>query len=89
MYAYFDRFTIKMTLEDAKTASHPGRCDEDVEYIRKRPKIARQLAKISNEDLRAELKEYGAWDAEELQDREDNERRIVWIAAGNIREERD
>ena len=87
MWASFDRFEIEMTKAQAESASHMGRCDEDVQALCAHPKIKRQLKKISDEKLIAELKEYGAWDEEELQSREDNEQRIVWIAAGNIMNE--
>ncbi len=87
MIAYFDRFHLTMTRDQARTASHQGKCDDDVEALANVPKIRRQLARIPDADLVAELKEYGAWDAEELQDRTANEHRILWIAAGNINEE--
>jgi hypothetical protein len=48
------------------------------------PSIRRQLKKISVDAIRAELKEYGAWDDEVLADDAQNQKRIVWIAAGNI-----
>lgn len=84
MYAPFERFEISMTLNEAHQASHPGDCEADVIDLLKTAKIKRQLRKISDADLRDELREYGAWQDEELQDREANEMRIVWIAAGNI-----
>lgn len=87
MRAYFDRFYIYMTKAQAASAFHPGQCDEDVKELLKHPKIKRQLAKISDEDLAADLRGYGAWDEEELKNREENEMRIIWIAAGNINDE--
>ena len=87
MNAYFDRFTIEMTKKQARACSHSGPCDENVKALRTHKKIRFQLARISNEYLKAQLKEYGAWDEEELQDRIDNEERILWIAACDIREE--
>lgn len=42
---------------------------------------------LSADDVRAELAEYGAWDTEELQDDDANLRRLIWIAAGDIRSE--
>lgn len=87
MFATFNRFEIEMTLAQARGASHPGPCDSDVAQLLKEPNIKRQLAKISDEDLIEELEEYGAWDAEELQDRGANESRIIWLAAGNITED--
>lgn len=87
MWATFNRFEIEMTKNQALSASHPGPCDSDVDVLLKHPKIKRQLKKISDEDLIAELWEYGAWDEKELENRVDNEQRIIWIAAGNIAEE--
>ena len=87
MQAVFDRFEIQMSLKEAKSASHPGPCDEDVDALLKLPKIAKQLDKIGHDRIRDELREYGAWDEEELANWEDCKARIVWIAAGNICEE--
>lgn len=87
MLASFDRFTISISLKQAQSASHPGRCDEDVKVLLKHPSIQKQLAKIPPEKLAAELKEYGAWEPEELADHEMNKNRIVWLAAGQINED--
>lgn len=87
MIAYFNRFTIEMTKNEAHTGSHQGQCYDDVKYLLTLPKIKKQLSKISDDDLVSELKEYGAWDNEELKNRNDNEERIIWISAGNIVEE--
>lgn len=86
MFATFNRFELEMTKDQARSASHPGPCDSDVETLVNNPKIRRQLAKIPPETIAAELNEYGAWDPEELADHAANMRRIVWIAAGNISE---
>lgn len=87
MYVTFNRFEIKMTMAQAESASHPGRCDSDVAALLQLPEIKRQLAKIPDAKLIEELKEYGAWDDEELQDRADNESRIIWLASCDITEE--
>jgi hypothetical protein len=87
MLAYFNRFTIQLTKSQAESCSHSGDCDCDVEELLKNKAIQRQLSCISAEDIAAELKEYGAWDFEELSDSDANKRRILWIAAGNITEE--
>lgn len=87
MWATFNRFELQMTKTQAASASHAGQCDDDVRELLKLPDIKRQLKKIDDATLAEELKEYGAWDAEELRDRDANEMRIVWIAACNIREE--
>ena len=88
MFATFNRFEIQMTLTQAESASHQGRCDDDVSELAKAPAIARQLAKIDPQAIRDELREYGAWDDDELSDHEQNLQRILWIAAGDIVEER-
>jgi hypothetical protein len=82
-WAGFNRFEIQLPEDCVIDCSHQGPCDEDVEFWR--GKI--DLSHISDDNLAAELQEYGAWDAEELEDRKANEIRIIWIAAGNIREE--
>jgi len=87
MYATFNRFEIKMTKEQAKSASHQGQCIEDVEALMENKKYMHQFKKIDKDDIRAELKEYGCWDDEELTDEIDNVMKITWIAAGNIVEE--
>lgn len=87
MYANFERFELKLTKEQALTGSHPGPCDADIEELLQVPAIKRQLNKIPTDAIRAELKDYGAWDEEELSSDEDNRARILWIACGNIRED--
>jgi len=82
--AYFNRFSIDMTLKQAESASHQGQCYDDVVVLCEVPEIKAQLAGIADDDLARELAEYGAWDEEELASRADNELRIIWIAAGNI-----
>lgn len=83
-FNYFDG--ISLTRQDAENCSHSGSCDNDVEITVNKPYAQKQLNVISNESLVKELKEYGAWDDEELQDNEQNKRRIIWIAAGNIQD---
>lgn len=82
--AYFERFSITLPLEAVEDMSGPGQADEAVEYWSRQIIRPRQMTKDA---LRAELKEYGAWDAEQLDDDAQNWQRILWIAAGNIREE--
>ena len=77
---------IELTIEDACSMSHQGACDKDVETMRKVPYIAQQLERMDPENLRKELKEYGAWNEEQLKDHEENILRILWILAGNIKE---
>lgn len=86
-FATFNRFEIELTREQADTGSHKGRCDEDVAALVREPEIVSQLDAINPDTLRAELKEYGAWDANELADDAQNRQRIVWLAAGQISDE--
>ena len=86
MYASFNRFEIRMTLEQAKSVSHQGDCYEDAKYLVN--KLRAQLNKIPPEKIAEELKEYGAWDEVELSNHEENLIRIVWIAGGDIIEEK-
>ena len=79
---YIDCLVI--TREEANIGSHQGQCDDDIAYLRTVPRIRRQLAKINPELLRKELKEYGAWDDEDLADHDANLSRILWIACGDI-----
>jgi hypothetical protein len=81
------RIELQMTLGQAKSARHQGQCDADVLELSKLPTIARQLRKIDARTLRDELREYGAWDADELADHDQNLQRLLWLAAGDIREE--
>lgn len=88
-YITFERFEIGITEAQARYASHPGPCDADVAELVREPTIAAQLDTIDADLIRAELREYGAWDVEELADDAANRERIVWIAAGNYAERRD
>ena len=84
MYAKFERVDLHMTRAQAESAAHAGRCDEDVESLATLPQIARQLRRLDPDAIRAELREYGAWDASELADDEANQRRLVWLGAASI-----
>jgi len=77
---------LNITKSQARMCSHSGPCDDDVERLSKLPAIARQLRKIKVDLLVGELEEYGAWDGEELKDHEQNLRRLLWLACGNITE---
>lgn len=78
---------LQMSLDEAKSASHQGQCDDDVRALSKVPHIAAQLADINPDTLARELKEYGAWDESELADHEQNLQRLLWLAAGDIVEQ--
>lgn len=85
-YAVFERFEIGLMEGDAMGASAAGACDEIVAALVRVPYVAQQLDAIDPEAIRAELAEYDYWEAEQLADQEANRARVIWIAAGHIRE---
>lgn len=87
MEALFNRFVIRMTKADALSGGRSGRADEAVAVLVRKPQIRRQLNKIGPARIREELQETGAWDDDDLRDDDANRRRIVWVAARNIKED--
>jgi hypothetical protein len=77
---------LLMTLEQAESGSHSGQCDSDIDALSRVPEISAQLEKLDSESLRLKLKEYGAWDSDELSDHNQNLQRILWIACNDIKE---
>ncbi len=78
---------LAMTLEQARSCSHQGQCDEDCKALASEPEIAKQLDAIGPDKLRVAVKESGAdcdGDGESTPDRD----RIycVWFAACDIAE---
>lgn len=78
------RIELNITKKQAGIGSHPGDCESDVNYLRQLPSIRRQLEKLSPELVAEELKEYGAWDNEELADHNQNLTRLLWVACCDI-----
>jgi hypothetical protein len=79
---------IEMTLDQALSGSHQGACDDDIAELLKVPAISAQLDAIGADSIRAALKKYGAWDAEELADDDANRARALWSACCDVRENR-
>lgn len=82
--ACFNRFSLGLPTDAISDCSHQGACDADVAHW------AREIERpeeITAEKLAAELKEYGAWDESELSDDSANWQRLIWIAAGNLKDE--
>jgi hypothetical protein len=82
------RIELNITRGQAESCSHPGPCDADVATLRKVPAIRRQLDKLAPELVRDCLREYGAWDADELADHDANLDRLLWVACCDIAEGR-
>ena len=88
LFASFNRFEVELTEETARTGSHQGQCDADIEAIRRNePEVESQLQALDPLKVKDELREYGAWDDTELSDKEENLNRVLWLACGNIVEE--
>lgn len=89
LYTYYGEHgtRIELTKEDAESVSQGGKdASEDVAALRKVPYVAKQLEGLNPEDVRAELKETGAWSEEELKDDDENLNRLLWQAGGDIKE---
>lgn len=80
------RIEIALTLDDARSGSHSGQCDDDVAALRTVPYIAEQLAALNPEHVRNDCRESGAWNDQEPADDEQNLNRVLWFACSDIRE---
>lgn len=78
------RIELQMTLDQAHSAYHQGRCDDDVQALSDEADIRAQLDALDVETVKRELREYGAWDDDELSDHAQNLQRLLWLAAGDI-----
>ena len=86
IYASLNYFDLYFTRQDVDSMPLSGHCDDVVSAIANKPYIVRQFAAIDNSKLVSELSEYGAWDEVELQDKQANIERIIWIACSDIKE---
>lgn len=85
-WASFNRFEMRLSGECISDIARSGPADAPVAYhVNRADSVAWHNA--TPDAIRAELKECGAWDAEELADDEANRRRILWVAAWNVAEE--
>ena len=84
-YITFNRGELCLPIQALEDCHHKGACDDDVAFWH--GKIDWDAQTMTADDIRAELAEYGNWDDEQLANVEDNQERILWIAAGNYQEE--
>ena len=82
--AYLERFTLQLPALCVSECAHQGDCSADVARWAMHRDVSAQFDTIEPDDLRAELREYGAWDDAELSDTAENRERMLWIAACNI-----
>jgi hypothetical protein len=81
------RIELRVRRADALDCSVPGMdADDAVTALLKRAYIRAQMSALDPEIVRAELREYGAWDEAELRDVDANQKRLLWLACGDIRE---
>ena len=78
------KIEIEITKKQALKGYHSGQCDQDIAELRRVPAIKRQLAKIDKSVLIDELKHWGAWTDEELQNHKENLDRFLWLACSDI-----
>lgn len=84
-FNYIDGIELPQWVVDSCPQS--GSCDNAIAEFREDDEVAEELSKIDAEKLKTELKEYGAWTDEELEDHNENLDRILWIAIFNIIDE--
>ena len=87
LYASLNYFDLYFTRKDVDSMPLSGQCDDAVQAIAKKPYIIRQFAAIDNSVLVKELTGYGAWDEIELQDKQANTERVIWLACSDIKRE--
>jgi hypothetical protein len=82
--AYFNYIDgIELTSNVIQFCAHSGDNEPAIIVSMELPEVQREL-NIDPEALRKELREYGAWDDEQLADHDENLKRILWIAIWNI-----
>lgn len=84
--ASFNRFEILLPEDCVYECSGPGDAEPAVLHWLNDAAVSAEIEQIPDEKLRAELREYGAWDDDELMDDEANHKRILWLSACDIRE---
>lgn len=82
-WACLERFELALPDQCVIDCSHSGDCGADVEFWAK--KITRPPG-ATPEAVAAECEDTGGWEDSELQDDQINWERVIWIAAGNIKD---
>lgn len=85
-FNYIDGLEVPDWVVDSCPQS--GNCDNALAEFREDDEVKAELDKLDPEQLKKELAEYGAWDDEQLNNHDENLTRILWIAIGNIWEEK-
>lgn len=81
---------FQMTLAQAESVSQPGKDaeEEDVRQLMRDPDMKEVVDYLFDnmDNVKEVLKEYGAWDDEELEDEDMNIVRMIWLAGNDISE---
>ena len=83
------RIELEFKPEDIVHVCRSGQNDTYVEDVVRLPRVKKQLDKLDPDLVRGVLREYGAWDKNELRDHVRNLRRLVWVALWDCMEEQD
>lgn len=83
-WASFNSFELRIPGRAVSDIARPGDNADAVDYWKTR---IERPDRCTVDALYHELREYGAWEEEELKDDTANWRRIVWCAAHNINED--
>lgn len=81
------RIEFQMPGECLMDICQPGPADEAVAYWRGHEIIGAALDALDPATVQDELREFGAWDADELADHDANLDRLLWTAACSAAEE--
>ena len=89
MYWYTSSYGLvefSLTLKDAQKGSHSGDCDDDISELLQVPYIKAIFDKIDPEAIQKELQEifFDSGYDPECNDVENNKKRMLWIACGDI-----
>jgi hypothetical protein len=86
MTAPFNYITanLNITKAVAEECSKSGNNEYSVDYYTSLPYYKKQLDKIDKQELIDELNDYGVWEDEELEDHNQNLKRIFWLKCGDI-----
>ena len=88
MFAFLDYLELDIPVSEVVACSAPGQdATEAVDAALRNQYLASQVANFDPEKLKDELRGYGAWDEKELEDHEENIRRLIWVASSQLRDE--
>ena len=84
-YVYFNYGDLCLPIEALHKCYHSGSCNNDVNFWV--DLIDWNDQNMSDEKIKIELSEFGAWSEEELNNIEENRKHILWIASGNYKDQ--